>query len=342
MAGDSRAGRSPRRTSSSTCRRCRRARRQRSSGSGVTSSSGPPSRSATSSSRSRPSRIRRRTSSACSRRWTTSSSASRSSSYATLGGTLRSSDFQVTAVLCDDLLLDVEPGDTTGRTFALAFDLGTTTVVANLLDLETGQPLAVRSQLNSSSRSAPTSSPASRRRCSTPTRSTCSSARAPRDARRAREARCARRPGCRAAEVYEVSVAGNETMVQIALGIDPEPLSMAPFTIAASALPPATAADFGVRVHPRAPASHVPGDRRLRRRRHRRRACSRRGSRSTVASASSSTSARTREIVLGSAARALATAAPAGPAFEAAQIRCGMRAAEGAIEGVKIPTARWS
>ena len=32
----------------------------------------------------------------------------------------------------------------------------------------------------------------------------------------------------------------------------------------------------------------------------------------------------------------LATAAPAGPAFEAAQIKCGMRAAEGAIEGVKI------
>ena len=42
------------------------------------------------------------------------------------------------------------------------------------------------------------------------------------------------------------------------------------------------------------------------------------------------------EIVLGSSARALATAAPAGPAFEAAQIRCGMRAAEGAIEGVRI------
>jgi uncharacterized 2Fe-2S/4Fe-4S cluster protein (DUF4445 family) len=42
------------------------------------------------------------------------------------------------------------------------------------------------------------------------------------------------------------------------------------------------------------------------------------------------------EIVLGSSAKALATAAPAGPAFEAAQIRCGMRAADGAIEGVKI------
>ena len=34
----------------------------------------------------------------------------------TLGGTLRAADFKVTAVLCDDLLLDVEPGDTTGRT----------------------------------------------------------------------------------------------------------------------------------------------------------------------------------------------------------------------------------
>jgi uncharacterized 2Fe-2S/4Fe-4S cluster protein (DUF4445 family) len=32
----------------------------------------------------------------------------------------------------------------------------------------------------------------------------------------------------------------------------------------------------------------------------------------------------------------LATAAPAGPAFEAAQIKCGMRAADGAIEGVRI------
>jgi uncharacterized 2Fe-2S/4Fe-4S cluster protein (DUF4445 family) len=42
------------------------------------------------------------------------------------------------------------------------------------------------------------------------------------------------------------------------------------------------------------------------------------------------------EMALGSVDRVLATAAPAGPAFEAAQIRCGMRAADGAIEGVKI------
>src|SRR5216684_1077119 len=42
------------------------------------------------------------------------------------------------------------------------------------------------------------------------------------------------------------------------------------------------------------------------------------------------------EIVLGSAQRALATAAPAGPAFEGSQIKCGMRATVGAIEGVQL------
>jgi uncharacterized 2Fe-2S/4Fe-4S cluster protein (DUF4445 family) len=135
--------------------------------------------------------------------------------------------------------------------------------------------------------------------------------------------------------VYEVVVTGNVTMIQLALGIDPEPLSMAPFTIAARTLPQATAADFGLHVHERAPAVLFPAlgayvgpdivagilatgitlDRRVR---------------LFVDVGTNS------EIVLGSSAGALATAAPAGPAFEAAQIRCGMRAAEGAIEGVKI------
>jgi uncharacterized 2Fe-2S/4Fe-4S cluster protein (DUF4445 family) len=42
------------------------------------------------------------------------------------------------------------------------------------------------------------------------------------------------------------------------------------------------------------------------------------------------------ELVLGNSDRLLATAAPAGPAFEGAAIRCGMRAAAGAIEVVKL------
>ena len=66
----------------------------------------------------------------------------------TLGRTLREADYKVTAVVVDDVLIAVEPGDTTGRRFGIAFDLGTTTVVATLLDLSTGTPVAVESTLN--------------------------------------------------------------------------------------------------------------------------------------------------------------------------------------------------
>jgi uncharacterized 2Fe-2S/4Fe-4S cluster protein (DUF4445 family) len=45
------------------------------------------------------------------------------------------------------------------------------------------------------------------------------------------------------------------------------------------------------------------------------------------------------EIVLSDGETILATAAPAGPAFEGGAIRCGMRAAEGAIEVVRLSDA---
>ena len=50
---------------------------------------------------------------------------------------LREADFKVTAVVVDEALIDVEPGDTTADAATrIAFDLGTTTVVATLLDLD--------------------------------------------------------------------------------------------------------------------------------------------------------------------------------------------------------------
>ena len=110
---------------------------------------------------------------------------------------------------------------------------------------------------------------------------------------------------------------------------------MAPFTVSTHSLPPVNAKEFGIEIHPRAPAfvfpslgAYVGGD--------------------IVAGLLATGLTRDRrvrlfidvgtnsEIALGSSERVLATAAPAGPAFEAAQIKCGMRAADGAIEGVKI------
>jgi uncharacterized 2Fe-2S/4Fe-4S cluster protein (DUF4445 family) len=251
-----------------------------------------------------------------------------------LGRTLRDADWQVTAVLVDDLLVDVEPGDTTARRHAIAFDLGTTTVVATLLDLETGQGVAVSSILNAQQ---PFGADVISRISATmldPTALDTLRDRAHETLMKLTLEVC-EEAGVDPAEVYEIVVAGNMTMLQIALGIDPEPLSMAPFTIVARRLPEAKATDFGVRVHERAPAVLFP-------------ALGAYVGPDIVAgilATGLTLDKRTRlfidvgtnsEIVLGSSARALATAAPAGPAFEAAQIRCGMRAAEGAIEGVRI------
>jgi uncharacterized 2Fe-2S/4Fe-4S cluster protein (DUF4445 family) len=252
----------------------------------------------------------------------------------TLGKILREALFDVTAVVCDQELIAVEPGDTTARRFAIAFDLGTTTVVATLLDLETGQPAAVRSMLN---RQQPYGADVISRVSATmmdPAALGALEARAHETLGQLAREVC-EEAGVAAEEVYEIAVCGNVTMTQIALGIDPEPLSMAPFIVAAHDLPPARAFDFGVAVHPHAPAvvfpslgAYVGGD--------------------IVAGMLATGLTRDKrlrlfidvgtnsEIALGSNERVLATAAPAGPAFEAAQIRCGMRAAEGAIEGVRI------
>ena len=174
-----------------------------------------------------------------------------------LGRTLRAADFKVTAVICDDLLIDVEPGDTTADRHAIAFDLGTTTVVANLLDLATGQPLAVRSMLN---RQQPFGADVISRVSATmldPDALEALQARAAETLNQLASEVCAE-AGVERERVYEMVVCGNVTMTQIALGIDPEPLAVAPFIVTARRLPAVTAADFGVPLHPRAPAYTFP------------------------------------------------------------------------------------
>jgi uncharacterized 2Fe-2S/4Fe-4S cluster protein (DUF4445 family) len=130
-------------------------------------------------------------------------------------------------------------------------------------------------------------------------------------------------------------MAGNATMTQIILGIDPEPLGVAPFIMATADYQPVNATELGLSIHPRGKAiilpslgAYVGGD--------------------IVAGALASGMDRDKrlrlfidvgtncEIILGNGEKILATAAPAGPAFEAASIKCGVRAAAGAIETVKV------
>jgi uncharacterized 2Fe-2S/4Fe-4S cluster protein (DUF4445 family) len=252
----------------------------------------------------------------------------------TLGRVLRAADYKVTAVVVDDVLIGVEPGDTSARRFGIAFDLGTTTVVATLLDLSTGTPAAVASVLNSqqpfgadviSRISATMLDPAALGRLRSLAQETLAGL----------AAEVCAEGGADPAEVYEVALAGNATMTHLVLGIDPEPLGMAPFIMVTRLFPEVLAADLGIAVHPRARAvvfpafgAYVGGD-----------------ITAGLLASGMDRDARIRlfvdigtncEIVLGNRDWLLATAAPAGPAFEGAAIRCGMRAADGAIEVVTM------
>lgn len=247
---------------------------------------------------------------------------------------LREADFKVTAVIVDEELVDVEPGDTTDKRYAIAFDLGTTTVVATLLDLVTGTPVSVASMLNKqqpfggdviSRISATMLDPEALGRLQTAACDTLAQL----------AAQVCREGGVDPLHVYEACVAGNATMTALVLGIDPEPIGVAPF-IMTTAMPPTVLADeLRLGLHPRARAvmfpalgAYVGGD--------------------IVAGMLASgmdRDKRTRlfidvgtncEIVLSDGDKILSTAAPAGPAFEGGAIRCGMRAADGAIEVIAL------
>ena len=254
----------------------------------------------------------------------------------TVGRVLRAADYKVTAVVVDEVLIAVQPGDTTSRLYGIAFDLGTTTVVATLLDLTTGTPLAVASMLSKQQPfgadvitriSSIMMDPAAMDRLTGLAHETL----------RELTADICAQAGVDPGDVLEVAVAGNATMTHIALGIDPEPLGVAPFIMSTRHFPEVLAHDFGLAVHPRARAvvfpsfgAYVGGD-----------------ITAGLLASGMDRDSRTRlfidigtncEIVLGNSEWLLATAAPAGPAFEGAAIRCGMRAADGAIEVVTMTT----
>ncbi|CAB4912271.1 unannotated protein [freshwater metagenome] len=247
---------------------------------------------------------------------------------------LRSSYFKVTAVFVDQELIDIEAGDTTEVRYGIAYDLGTTTVVATLLDLNTGTPVAVKSMLN---KQQPFGADVITRISATMMDATALDRLRGLAQQTLSElsAEVCEEAGVNPLHVYEVALAGNATMTQLALGIDPEPLGVAPFIMASASFPDVQASELGINVHPRAKAvimpslgAYVGGD--------------------IVAGALASGMDRDKrlrlfidvgtncEIILGDGEKILATAAPAGPAFEAASIKCGVRAASGAIETIKV------
>jgi len=256
--------------------------------------------------------------------------------WRTLPKTLRQNNWSVTAVIVGDELIAIEPGDTTENSFGLALDIGTTTVVGALVDLKTGAVAAVQSTLNGQ---APFGADVISRvsyTMSEPDGLATLQSRIIETINTLLDQLLAS-SGIARENAYEVVAVGNATMLHLLLGIDPEPISVYPFIPTIEQAVTLRASEIGLRVHPQARLSTLPhlgayvgAD--------------------IVAGVLATGIARDKdnkirlyidvgtngEIVLGSAAQALSTAAPAGPAFEGAQIKCGMRASDGAIEGVRI------
>jgi len=252
----------------------------------------------------------------------------------TLPAILRAAEFKVTAVLGGDQLIAVEPGDTRAESYGVAFDLGTTTVVGTLMNLRTGMAEAVRSTLNGQ---APFGADVISRIS---------------HGMQGEEAKAELREAIQRTmngilvelyesasvdrnRVYEMVIVGNATMLHLLLGIDATPISMMPFTPAFREPLYLPARDVGLDIHPGGYVQTLP-------------VIGAYVGADIVAGVIATGLAREEklrvfvdvgtngEIVLGSVKRVLCTAAPAGPAFEGSQIRCGMRATDGAIEGVTL------
>ena len=216
--------------------------------------------------------------------------------------------------------------------YGLAVDLGTTTVAAQLVDLADGRILATATGYNQQlRRGADVISRIDYAR--TPERQT--------ELRALAVATINGLIGELAADVPRERIraaflAGNTTMVHLLLGLPARYIREAPYVPTVNPVPPLLAGEVGLAIAPRAPVlcapgvgSYVGGD--------------------ITAGLLATELARVRdqvflfmdigtngEIVVGNADWMVGCACSAGPAFEGAGIKCGMRAATGAIQYLTI------
>jgi len=235
------------------------------------------------------------------------------------------------------ILVDGEPvavrrdAHTEGR-LGVAFDLGTTTVAGTLYDLHTGLERATHAVMNRQiplgddviSRIADV-----RKDRSALKRLQALAVESMNDILAALHEKC----GEEASAVHRLTVAGNTTMQQLLLGLDPSPLGESPFTPAFLDAQTIPAVRIGLKVHPDAAlvvfpqiGGFVGGD--------------------TVAGILAAhfdalpkptllvDIGTNGEIALVKDGVTYAASTAAGPAFEGARIRQGMRAAPGAIDQV--------
>ena len=251
-----------------------------------------------------------------------------------LPGFLREQDFKVTAVLVDNELVCLEKGDTTGALWGVAFDIGTTTVVGTLVNLATGARGGVASRTN----------PQIHFGDDVVSRIRYSEQHADGLAKLHRRVvdclndiilELTTNAGVDSDDIYEATVVGNTTMTHILLNIDPSPIAHAPYVSVFQDSMDLNAQSVGLDINLHANLHVLPN------------IAGFVGS-DTVGVILASRlmhSDQVRlaidigtngEVVVGNRDRLIACSCAAGPAFEGARIRFGMRATEGAISKVVI------
>ena len=252
----------------------------------------------------------------------------------TLPHALRDHHGEITVTTFGSRLLAVEPGDTSLLKFGLAVDIGTTSVVTTLMELESGEQLAAVSSLNPQavfgadlmSRIAFAQfNPGNLRKLQTRIIGLLNQ----------HIEQIVRDSGVLAKWIYKVVIVGNTCMHHLLLGIDPSHVGLAPYAPVMRHALVLPARELFLKVNPEARvcllpivAGFVGAD--------------------AVGVALATRIAETPdlriavdigtngEVLLGSRDRLWACSAPAGPALEGAQLRHGMRGALGAIDRVWI------
>ena len=250
-------------------------------------------------------------------------------------------DREVTAVIHSNrVLLAVEKGDTTGRNYGLAIDLGTTTVVVEIVDLNSGAVIGTEAGINGQTRFGADVISRIAAAYGDPERTGAALRTAVVDGLNQLIDALCQRTGIRPDSVYEAVIAGNTAMNHLFLGLPVDTLAVAPYYAAFSILPPVPAEDTGLRVNPRgrvyiAPniKSYVGGD---------------------ISAGLTAIDLERRpgnfvfidlgtngEIVLKKGAKMVAASTAAGPAFEGMTISRGMLALPGAVFRANLKDGSW-
>ena len=260
-----------------------------------------------------------------------------------LSRTLRDANWRVTAVL--DMgpwaspdgpprLIDLRPGDRTATSWGLAVDIGTTSNVVYLVDLLTSQVVDTAAEYNAQISCG--EDIISRIIYATKQEGGLGHLqRLVLQTLNGLIEELAERNKIDPAEIDKMTVAGNPTMIHLFLGLWPESIRLEPYVPTVNHPLPVKARELGLHINPEATVDCLPG-------------VGAYVGADTTAGVLSSRMYQTEEltlfidigtngeIVLGNFDWLLACACSAGPAFEGAGVRSGMRATVGAIEEVWI------